>query len=243
MFMFDLGQMQMKEQILRGLLRSRADGDGTPEAGGAAGLQVGTTRRADDRSDVDGTWKRREDLVKTGAVTPLDALDDLAVGLVGRRRKTLQDYKIAEGMSVKLPRSRHAKTRPRISWSDSGGELGRVDDNQGGHGTAAGVDAGNNVECPLCAQPVKVDDPANPDVSISRHMDRCSRSSRRDSRHRLAGKGCVTRSGDVVASTAEAAAREKGPCRRMLAVVDLSYLLLHRQRQVIRAQIFRACFV
>lgn len=210
-----LEQVQMKEQILRGLLRSRTDGDGAPEAGGAASLEV-AIQRADDRSDVGDTWKRREDLVKTGAVTPLDALDDLAVGLVGRRRKTLQDYKIAEGMSVKLPRSRRAKTRPRTSCSEAGPD--RVGDNQGGLGTAAGVDVEKTVECPLCAQPVKVDDPASPDVSISRHMDRCSRSSRRKSRHRPPGEDCVTRSGDI-ASIEEAATTRKGPCRQTFAVV------------------------
>lgn len=213
----------MKEQILRGLMRGRADEDGTQEAGGAAGLEVGA-RRADDRSDVDDTWKRREDLVKTGAVTPLDALDDLAVGVAGRRRKTLQDYKIAEGMTVKLPRSRRAKTRPRTACSDlgeyrheSGGEPGKVVDNQGSLGRAAEVDPENSVECPLCEQLVQVDDPANPDVSISRHMDRCSRSSRRKSRHRLAGEDCVARTGDI-ARTEEGSAEGKGPFRRTLAI-------------------------
>lgn len=213
----------MKEQILRGLLRVRAVRDGTPEAGGAAGLEVGA-RNADDRRDADDTWKRHEDLVKTGTVTPLDALDDLTVGLAGRRRKTLQDYKIAEGMTVKLPRSRRAKSRPRTSRSDlsecrheSGGEPSRVDNDQGGLGTAAEVHAENSVECPLCAQHVKVDDPAKPDVSISRHMDRCSRSSRRKSRHQLAGEDHVTRSGDV-ASTEDGAAKRKGLFCRTLAV-------------------------
>lgn len=211
----------MKEQILRGLLRMRADGDGPPEAGGTTGVEIGA-RCADDRSGVDDTWKRREDLVKTGAVTPLDALDDLQVGLVVRRRKTLQDYKIAEGMTVKLPRSRRTKTRPRTVWSDrserrpDSEQPGRVDDNQGDLGAAAEV-AENSVECPLCAQPVKVDDPANPDVSIGRHMDRCSRGSRRKSRHRLAGEDYAARGGDV-ASAEEGAAKGKGPFLRPLAV-------------------------
>lgn len=201
----------MKEQIVRGLLSGRADGDGTQEGGAAAGLEVGAPS-ADESKDAGDTWKRRENLVKTGAVTPLDALDDFAVDLVGRRRKTLQDYKIAEGMSVKLPRSGRNKTRPRRSCSDlsgcrreSAGELGKVDNTQGSLGTTEEVNTENSAECPLCAQPVKVDDPANPDVSISRHMDRCSRSSRQQSRHRLAG-------------TEEGSATGKGAFRRMLAV-------------------------
>lgn len=213
---FGLGQVQMKEQILRGLLRARSDGDGTQDTGGAAGLKAGA-RGADDRSDVDDTWKRREDLVKSGAVTPLDTLDDLAVGLAGRRRKTLQDYKIAEGMTVKIPRSRRTKTRPRTASSglsecrhESGGERGRVDHDQGSLGRAAEVDTENRMECPLCAQPVKVDDPANPDVSISRHIDKCSRRSRRVSRHRLAEEDCAARSGDA-ASPEEGSAKGKGP--------------------------------
>eukprot|EP00752_Nemacystus_decipiens_P004421 g4036.t1 len=82
--MADRDRVRMKEQILRGLLRGRTEGDGRPQAGGAAGLEIGT-RRADDRSDMDITWKRREELLKAGAVTPLDALDDLAVGPAGRR--------------------------------------------------------------------------------------------------------------------------------------------------------------
>lgn len=232
----------MKEQILRGLLHVRADGDGTQQAEGATGLEVGA-RRDDERSDADETWERREDLVKTGAVTPLDALDDLAVGLAGRRRKTLQDYKIAEGMNVKLPRSRRAKTRPRTACSDLGDcrrepgrEPGGVDGNQGSLGSAGEVDTEDRVKCPLCTQPVKVDDPAHPDLSVSRHMDRCGRSSRRKSRHRLAGEDYVARSGDV-ANTEERSAKGQGPSQRTIR------RLFYRQRRNVRSQKFRALFL
>eukprot|EP00903_Cladosiphon_okamuranus_P019263 g17709.t1 len=213
--MADRDRVQMKEQILRGLLHAREDGDGTHEVGGAAGLEGGALS-TDVRRDADESRRRREDLVKTGAVTPLDVLDELAVGLVGKRRKTLQDYKIAEGMTVKLPRSRSAKIRPRTSRSDLsecrrefGGETGNVDYLQGGLGEAAEDDSEYSVECPLCAQHVQVDDPANPDVSISKHMDRCSRSSRRKSCHRLAGEDCVAGSG-AAASAEDGAGNRKG---------------------------------
>ena len=218
----------MKEQILRGLLRDRGIGDGNEEGGGAAAHgAVGT--RADERRASDGTWKRREDLVKTGAVTPLDALDDLAVGLAGRRRKTLQDYKIAEGMHVKLPRSRRPRPNPRADCSDlaelrqessrdsdkfeASGTAVTTDQIQGSLGRDARMSTGNTVECPLCAQLVKIDDPANPDVCLSRHMDRCTRSTRRTSRHRRSEQDDDPRDGDDI-GTKRGSAHGQGPCRQ-----------------------------
>lgn len=201
LFCLAVGQVQMKEQILRGLLRRRGAGDGNEEVESAAAAHVAVGARADERRALHGaTWIRRENLVKTGAVTPLDALDDLTVGFTGRRRKTLQDYKIAEGMHVKLPRSRRPKTTPRANCSgrtdygqNSGRESDKVEDSrttfttghdQGSLGNDSGIGTGSRVECPLCAQLVKVYDPAKPDVCLSRHMDRCTRSTRRTSRHR-----------------------------------------------------------
>lgn len=219
----------MKEQILRGLLRDREDGDGK-EAEPAGYVHVAT--RSDKHSALNDTWKRREDLVKTGAVTPLDALDDLAVGLIGRHRKTLQDYKMAEGMTVKLPRSRRLKTKPRTNCSDvggtrheSGGETDEVeasvdtsksDQNQGSLRRDARAGTESIVECPLCAQVVKVDDPANPDVSLSRHMDRCTRSTRRKS-FRQAGEDGGPGSGDDTRAK-EGSAKPKGRCLQTLAL-------------------------
>lgn len=201
----------MKEQILRGLLRERGAGDGNEEVGSAATAQLAVGARVDERRDLYGTRKRREDLVKTGAVTPLDSLDDLTVGFAGRRRKTLQDYKIAEGMHVKLPRSHRPKTKPQANCSDqaeygqeSGRESDQVEDSRtaftsdqdpGSLGRDPGKGTGNRVECPLCAQLVRVDDPAKPDVCLSRHMDRCTRGTRRKSRHRPSEEEDESRSG------------------------------------------------
>lgn len=182
----------MKEQILRGLLRDRGNEDGE-EAEAAGYVHVAT--RSGKHSALNDTRKRREDLVKAGAVSPLDALDDLAVGLVGRQRKTLQDYKMAEGMAVKLPRSRR-KIKPRAdsdigeSRHESGGETNnaetgvdtsKCDQTSDDQGRDSTVGTESIVECPLCTQVVKVDDPTNPDLSLSRHMDRCTRSTRRKS--------------------------------------------------------------
>lgn len=191
----------MKEQILRGLLRDRGNEDEEAEAAG----YVHVATPSDEHSALKDARKRREDLVKTGAVTPLDALDDLAIGLVGRQRKTLQDYKMAEGMAIKIPRARRPKTTPRAHYSnvsesrrESDGETNKVegsvdtsksDKKQGSKGRELRAGTESTVECPLCAQFVKVDDPANPDVCLSRHMDRCTRSTRRKSR-RQAGENC-----------------------------------------------------
>ncbi|CAM9254896.1 unnamed protein product [Ectocarpus sp. 8 AP-2014] len=182
-------RVQMKTQILRGLLRDRCGDDGQEEAGAAGRVEAAS--RSEEQS--------HEDLVKTGAVTPLDAFDDPTIGLAGRRRKTLQDYKVAEGMTVKLPRSRRPKARTRESvrkqaesGNDSCGELDNAETSidsstfvqpQRSSRGDGGVSAEKNaaVQCPVCAQMVMVDDPANPDICLSRHMDRCTRSARRRS--------------------------------------------------------------
>ncbi len=219
-------QVQMKEQILKGLLRERGADDGNEEVGSATAAHPAVGARADERRGSDGTWKRREDLLKTGAVTPLDALDDLTDGFAGKRRKTLQDYKIAEGMQVKLPRSRCPKTKPRANCSDgaeygqeSGRESAKVGDSrtafttdldQGSLGRDPGIGAGSRVECPLCAQPIKVDDPAKPDVCLSRHMDRCTRSTRRTLRQRPSEED-GSRNGDG-AGAKKGPANRRGPC-------------------------------
>lgn len=215
----------MKTQILRGLLRDRCGDDAQKEAG-AAGRVEGASR-SDERS--------HEDLVKTGAVTPLDAFDDPTIGLTGRRRKTLQDYKVAEGMTVKLPRSRRPKARTRESvrkqaesGNDCCGELDNAEtsidsstsvqpqrSSRGDEGVSAEENAA--VQCPVCAQMVTVDDPANPDICLSRHMDRCTRSARRTSCRQAGEARGLERGSD--ASTRPRAASRGGPCLRMLAIV------------------------
>lgn len=184
--------MQIKAQILRGLLRKWEDGK-EAEAAGATGPRHDPELSDDQSSAFRETWRRRDDLVKAGAVTPLDAFDATPVGLEGRRRKTLQDYKVAEGMTIKLPRSRRAKPKTRIdlaSEAASRHELGgeRAKTYKSSHaqdGPRDGAEDDNpqdQVECPICAQLVKVDDPANPDASLSKHLDRCTRRTRRGSR-------------------------------------------------------------
>ncbi|CAM9824223.1 unnamed protein product [Ectocarpus sp. 12 AP-2014] len=210
-------RVQMKTQILRGLLRDRCGDDGQEEAGAAGRVEAAS--RSDEQS--------HEDLVKTGAVTPLDALDDPTIGLAGRRRKTLQDYKVAEGMTVKLPRSRRPKARTRESvkkqaesGNDSCGELDNAETSidssmsvqpQRSLRGDEGVSAEENpaVQCPVCAQMVTVDDPANPDICLSRHMDRCTRSARRRS-CRQAGEARGLERGSDASTRPRAASRGGG---------------------------------
>ena len=209
-------------------------------------------------------WKRREDLVRTGAVTPLDDLAGISEAVVPKRvRMTLMDHKIAEGMNVALPRSRRPSARAR---SFGGGKvetrpnLGKEhdataavvgpfssdeDDTAGDHAATpqqlvdgdswacqrctlvCPADAGeclacgerrprkrstpenarssyeseavertsrlgssrietgtiteNTIECPVCMQSVNVGDQMNAHVSLSKHVDRCTRRTRRRS--------------------------------------------------------------
>lgn len=185
-------QVQIKAQILRGLLRRYEEGKEEAEPAGAAGPAHDPKHPDKQASALRDTWKRREDLVKTGTVTPLDALDDLTVTVAGRRRRTLQDYKVAEGMTIQLPRSRRAKLKPRTvrtgdaaSMHESRRELdkplGSADEQESLH-DAAKESTETHVKCPVCAQFVKVDDPTNPDPCLSTHLDRCTRSTRRGSR-------------------------------------------------------------
>lgn len=215
----------MKTQILRGLLRDRCGDDGQEEAGAAGRVEAAS--RSDEQS--------RDDLVKTGAVTPLDAFDDPTIDLAGRRRKTLQDYKVAEGMTVKLPRSRRPKAKATTresfrkqaeSGNDSRGELDNAEtsidsstsvepqrSSRGDEGVSA--DENTAVQCPVCAKMVRVDDPANPDICLSRHMDRCTRSARRRSCRQAGEARGLERGSD--ASTR--AASRRGACLPMLAIV------------------------
>lgn len=205
----------MKEQILRGLLRDRED-----DVGKEVAEYPHVATYPDRHSTADDTWKSREDLVKTGAVTPLDALDDLAVGLVGRKRKTLQDYKMAEGMVLTLPRSRRLKSKPRheaggeTNTKDGSVETSKPDQNQGSQGRDSRVGTESIVHCPICRQVVHVDDPANPDLSLSRHMDRCTRSTRRKS-CKQAGEPCGLGSADDT-HPKEPSANRKGLCLQTL---------------------------
>lgn len=261
----------MKEQILRGLLRAINRCEERESANDALGagaqMQVaqsvpGSGALGNEGGLLDDERKRREDLVRTGAVTPLDDfLSGPTLVSPRRPRMTLMDHKVAEGMSVKLPRSRRTHTRARTGTSDqaesrddSGGEdnaisfsesktatggdsmlQARTDSErwachmctllcpldaiecpacgeqrprklkpasapqstekgiteQAWKGSSRGVEARGRkdctIECPVCAQDVKIEDPASPDVSLSKHMDRCSRRSRRRQSRRQNG--------------------------------------------------------
>lgn len=108
----------MKEQILRGLLRLRhgQEEDGVDAAGAIHAATVGSI---DPVVRLNEEWNNREDLIKTGAVTPLDGIaGGSASGAPTRGRMTLMDHKVAEGMTVRLPRSRRRHVRSRADVSD-----------------------------------------------------------------------------------------------------------------------------
>lgn len=198
-------QVQMKEQILKALLRQRQgeeDGNTNDGLGIAGDVLVATTAHAgggagvdasvDAASRCDGELQRREELIKSGAITPLDDITDAPTS---RSRMTLMDHKIAEGMTVKLPRSRRRRNRSGISQRglapDGPGSEAVVSTESETVGSAeseAVVSTENaTVQCPICTQKVRVDPPCNPDVILSKHMDRCSRRSgrtRRDKQNR-----------------------------------------------------------
>lgn len=190
-------QVQMKEQILKGLLLQRQDEeDGNVMDGRGIGgdVRVATMAHAsgatgvdadvDAASRCDGELQRREELIKSGAITPLDDLTGAPTTLAPTRsRMTLMDHKIAEGMTVKLPRSRRRPSRSSIS------QRGLASD---GPGSEVLVTTANTaVQCPICTQNVRVDQPCNLDIILSKHMDRCSRRSgrtRRDKQNRVSSQ-------------------------------------------------------
>lgn len=192
-------QVQMKEQILKGLLLQRKDEeDGNAmdglgiggdvrvatmsHAGGAAGVDADV----DAASRCDGELQRREELIKSGAITPLDDLTGAPTTLAPTRsRMTLMDHKIAEGMTVKLPRSRRRPSRSSIS------QRGLASAEPGSEVLLTDKTANTTVQCPICTQNVRVDQPCNPDEILSKHMDRCSRRSgrkRRDKQNRVSSQ-------------------------------------------------------
>lgn len=263
-------QVQMKQQILRGLLRVRCGegGDANDGLGTTQEVEVVTKAHTSETISNDSThlrnddWKRREDLVRTGAVTPLDDLAGISGAVVPKRaRMTLMDHKIAEGMNVELPRPRRLSRRARsfgggqvetrpVSGKEHDatgavvGPLSSDEDNVAGDDAAtpqqlvdgdswacqrctlvcpadageclacgerrprkrntpenapssyeseavdgtlrlgssrieAGALTEDTVECPFCRQSVSFGDQTNPDVSLSKHMDRCTRRARR----------------------------------------------------------------
>lgn len=111
----------MKEQILRGLLLLRnGEEDGGEEDEQEDELKISSTADISKSisHDTDGLlndeWIRRDNLIRTGAVTPLDGLaSGLSSNIPTRSRMTLMDHKMAEGMEVKLPRSRRRTDRNR----------------------------------------------------------------------------------------------------------------------------------
>ncbi|CAM9862204.1 unnamed protein product [Scytosiphon promiscuus] len=191
-------RVQIKAQILRGLLRRCEDGRDA-DAAGDTGREPCSNLADGQNSAFRSSWSRREALVKEGTVTPLDALDDLTIGLTGTRRRTLQDYKVAEGMTIKLPRSRRAKLKTRTfstseaaSMHESGRELEEaLKSAEDGLGEGTEESTVGQVKCPVCAQFVKVDDPTNPDACLSKHLDRCTRSTRRGSFRQVKKDGGV----------------------------------------------------
>lgn len=122
----------MKEQILKGLLlrRSIDEGDGTNKGARGAVEDLDGASLADsdedvsvDRIDRFGDERHhREELIKKGTITPLDVITDGASTALRRRgRVSLMEHKIAEGMTVKLPRPRRAKVRIRQQAKDNPG--------------------------------------------------------------------------------------------------------------------------
>lgn len=210
-------------------------------------------------------WIRREDLVRTGTVTPLDELAGISEAVVPKRtRMTLMDHKIAEGMNVELPRSRRRSRQARsfgsgqveaspdsdnkqdaieavveafssdednpasdeaatpehladddrwacerctlVCPADAGGCLACGEPRPrkrntpesgatkgaskfGSSEVEAGILTVNTVECPVCRKSVRVDDPTNPDVSLSKHIDRCTRRAQRSSLEQSGDEG------------------------------------------------------
>lgn len=256
----------MKEQILRGLLYRGRGGEHESalkdfETDSDDRRGASAVRASVDTSDgLDDIWQRREALIKTGAITPLDDVTKTSDSATPtRRRMSLMDHKIAEGMTVKVPGSRPRRvqagsispgntetahgvrkerdetkniqplwpnrdgvragnpSRPAhrngdsdlaektewrchncTSWCPAGatecpdcdGGMHRKDatpaefqhrtsgvskKGQGTRSHRAGNRLGNAVECPMCTQLIKVDDTANLDVCLSKHMDRCAR--------------------------------------------------------------------
>lgn len=138
----------MKEQILNGLLRRRnADEDEWKNNGSLDSVEE--LERASSMHDnkldlryrgMDGLGderRRREELIKTGAITPLDVgTDNAGPPSRIRGRVSLMEHKIAEGMAVKLPRARRAeKPSPQQANNDSGSEYDSSMKSKGG-GTA-----------------------------------------------------------------------------------------------------------
>lgn len=255
----------MKEQILKGLLlrRSIDESDGTSkeereamgDLNGHADEDVSVeciNRFGDER-------QHREELINSGAITPLDVIGGGDATSQGRRgRVSLMEHKIAEGMTVKLPRPRRSKVRMRqraetnpsakrgpsierdgltmeqthprphealvdpladvlklnkneglSTFDDAEGQCQKCSNRQEDApvcsacfetskesptttarrcGSVSGVTEAqerrqstsersnaHTVECPTCEQFVRVDDPAHPCTSLSKHMDRCTR--------------------------------------------------------------------
>lgn len=256
----------MKQQILRGLLRVRCgeSGDANDGLGDAQEVEVVAKVHTSETTSNDSThlrnddWKRREDLVRTGAVTPLDDLADIADAVEPKRvRMTLMDHKIAEGMNVEIPGPRRLSRRARRfgggqvesrpisgkepvvgpfssdeditagedattpqqlvegdSWAcqrctlvcpaDAGeclacgerrprlrntenarksyeSEVVEGTSRLGSSKMEVGALTENTVECPVCRQSVDVGDQTNAGLSLSKHMDRCTRRTRRKS--------------------------------------------------------------
>lgn len=138
----------MKEQIIKGLLLVRhglGKNDLRDEQEPSAAVNITNTEGAlkvaavSHPSLVDDEWQRREDLIRAGAVTPLDSVTNGAAdGAHTRARMTLMDHKVAEGMTIELPRPRGRKTKGRSTGGgrahalhDSGGSLNEIDGFEG----------------------------------------------------------------------------------------------------------------
>lgn len=257
-FHHDVGptQVQMKEQILKGLLQRRnirSEFDENPkespgaarEPDGAASARDSDGTHDDVADSLGGDWQRREELIRTGAITPLDDVTSRATPPRPLGRVSFMEHKIAEGMTVKLPRSHRVRARSGAGVNDTSHADGDLTMKHAAGGSPAGVSAlprhanvadelveqregcdnfcpvgetecgifdeskvkhgtpptssrrrsrndvnneeqgvlqnerrggqSNAIQCPLCTQRVHVDDSTNPDVSLSKHVDRCNR--------------------------------------------------------------------
>lgn len=135
----------MKEQILNGLLRRRdADEDewrNNESLGSMEELERASPMHGDKldlghggMNGLGDERRRREELIKTGAITPLDVgTDNARPPSRIRGRVSMMEHKIAEGMAVKLPRARRAKIpSPQQANNDDSGHDSSLSRKDGG---------------------------------------------------------------------------------------------------------------
>lgn len=147
-------QVQIKEQILEGLLRLRQEATGEGISEHTQGPSQDPLNHLPERADGlatddapdsrNGNRQNREELIKSGIITPLDdAIRKMGTATQTRGRMSLMDHKAAEGMKVKLPRPRRPRKRQPRARDQTPGEP----KSQGGSGESQ-QDAGSHSPSP-----------------------------------------------------------------------------------------------